>query len=484
MDDYSILSNNNNISVNYIRDVKKRNSLRGSFKNLPNDILETPNIKNMEKTIYKIKPQLISNKLPSAFEIPKFSSNIKEGLLITQENSENKNIKANQHVKQNSTVYNKYNLEPIKMNTARKTVLKNILEANIESDQKVIEEEKSPIGKSNKLILKPIEIKDPRKMNSVKKNESSKFIEHVISNNLNNQLLPDIKNQNGSPFLQKTFEKFSKTSDFKFKILENIENYQNDISRLEENLNLQPGEIIKNIHLMKNMFNNQRGGEAYSNKNLLSIDVDSKSNYYAKYNNNLATNKGKIQKKNKSNQSVCSNRESVERLEKIETQFGNKEQMYRLKLEEMITLNLIPTENKTYGIVRKMLHGGNFNIYIAREVPLTNPSIRQGLKHLIQTWETLQNSSRHLLNIWHNYLNTPEGYQSIIMEYCSFGSLQNLINNNGILPENIIQTIAYQTIRGLESYYLKTNNGYNSLCPENIYFDKKCTLKVTFIYLF
>lgn len=197
----------------------------------------------------------------------------------------------------------RHNLKPIRLKTARREIIKKVLESN-EVEKKI--EEKI----SNKLILKPIEIRDPRKYhsNNVKK-ENNQFFNN---NNLNATIFES------SPYLQKSLEKFSKTSDFNFKIFENLENYNTEISRLEENLNLKPGEIIKNIYMLKNLNFNEVNNISSMKMNNLQMLADAMPKY-------------------------------------------------KLKLEEMITLNIFHS-TKTCGIVKKMLHAPSLKIYVVRVI--------------------------------------------------------------------------------------------------------------------
>jgi hypothetical protein len=134
----------------------------------------------------------------------------------------------------------------------------------------------------NKIILKPIEIKDPTR---------KRMKEQPTMNSV---LMGD------TPMHKKDFELFSKTSDFNFKILENAENY-NEISVIEKKLGLEPGHIVKKINNLKSSFNIREGPDS----------------------------------------------------------------SYKLKLEEMITLNVIKNIN-TCGIVKKMLHIPSLRLYTVR----------------------------------------------------------------------------------------------------------------------
>lgn len=217
-------------------------------------------------------------------------------------------------------VKNNHNLEPIKVKFLKKEFIQNIINNKFIETEKKVKEEEEPKRINNKLILKPIEIKDPRKNQNWNGNNNN--IIKLITNN-------DIVNLNTSVLLESS--KFSRTSDFNnFKLLENIENYNNiEITRLEENLNLKPGEIIKNIRKMRKM-------KKDNNNHSINNDLIS--------NTEIADEIGTINDLNNNT---------------------NNNNIYKIKLEEMITLNLI-NSTKTCGFIKKMLHAASLKIYAIR----------------------------------------------------------------------------------------------------------------------
>ena len=69
------------------------------------------------------------------------------------------------------------------------------------------------------------------------------------------------------------------------------------------------------------------------------------------------------------------------------------------------------------------------------------------------------------------------------MQHCSFGNLENLIKNIGGIPEDILRQITYRIFKSLETFSLKTGETFGCLSPNNICFDSKCNVKVSFIIL-
>lgn len=388
----------------------KKNEMKSNFNNF-----NTPNITRKEKMIEveiemrrtsKMKPPLISSKFPAAFEITKRIDLKKSPLEKIEENNKDLNEKEKE-----KEISNKYNLEPIKLKTVRrnknyKQEISNILVMDIEKievDNKFLDEVVS--RKKNKMLLKPIEIRDPRRLNHPNNNSvESRNIDYTIEK---------------SPNIRTSIEKyFSKTSNFNFKIIEdlNIEGYSNEIKRLEENLKLNPGDIMKNINMLKN--------------------------------------KSKINDNNDS---------------------------YKLKLEEMITLNMI-NSTKTCGSIKKMVHAPSLKFYTVREVPLINKEIRNSLFNILEKWRSsFETDNPHAVYIHSDYINSPEGFHSIIMDYSSFGSLENLINNMGSLTENILRRISFKIIESLEKVLDKIEI-YEGICLSNILFDSNFNVKVKYLF--
>ena len=64
------------------------------------------------------------------------------------------------------------------------------------------------------------------------------------------------------------------------------------------------------------------------------------------------------------------------------------------------------------------------------------------------------------------------------MEYCSYGSLQNLIHSTGSIPEKILKQITIKILKSMETFSNITETSYESICPNNLLFDKELNVKV------
>ena len=168
--------------------------------------------------------------------------------------------------------------------------------------------------------------------------KKEKFKEVAIPHNSNlNSTTIDVNNQ--SPVCEKKIiDKFSKTSNFEFNLIENLDeiNLNTDISLIEENLKMNKGEFIKKLKSLYDDFNNSQ--KKFRNNN--SCIINNKSYYI--------------------NTSII-DREKNPNITKIETIFEN----YDIKLHEMITLNTKKSTRKL-GNFKKMVHSASLNLYVVR----------------------------------------------------------------------------------------------------------------------
>lgn len=92
-----------------------------------------------------------------------------------------------------------------------------------------------------------------------------------------------------------------------------------------------------------------------------------------------------------------------------------------------------------------MLHVPTFTIYCVKEIPIPSRDARSQLKKRIIEWEqalAISKASQYMTSIHGTHWNTPEGCVSLIMEYMNGGSLLNLCESVGAIPENILLEVA------------------------------------------
>jgi len=109
----------------------------------------------------------------------------------------------------------------------------------------------------------------------------------------------------------------------------------------------------------------------------------------------------------------------------------------------MISLAMIKTNSST-GPIKKMIHVKTSKIYCVKEVPINSWDTWNMLKSVIQEWETALNGEKnaHLVGIIGTHWNTPEGCVSIVFENMNGGSMLNLLQSVGSIPEDILREIA------------------------------------------
>lgn len=237
------------------------------------------------------------------------------------------NLKNSQiNYKDNRTIYN---------NNSSTNLLRN----NGQYDNSIIEAKNYFSGKNlvNGDVHNNLNFNNNLKnFNKLLKNEKMK--EPAVQNNRNlNATTLDTNSQ--SPVIEKKMiEKFSKTSNFEFNIIENLDviNLNTDISLIEENLKMNKGEFIKRLKSLYDNFNNSQ-------------------NIFRNNNNSVLNNKSYYQ-----NTSIL-DRDKNANITRIETIFEN----YEVKLEEMIQLNSKKSTRKL-GNLKKMLHTASLNMYVVR----------------------------------------------------------------------------------------------------------------------
>jgi len=170
--------------------------------------------------------------------------------------------------------------------------------------------------------------------------KKEKLREAPTNSNLNSTTF-DVNNQ--SPVCEKKIiDKFSKTSNFEFNLIENLDgiNLNTDISLIEENLKMNKGELIKKLKSLYNDFNDSK--KILRNNNSC---INNNKSYF--------NNTGIIEKEKNNN------------LTRIETIFEN----YEVKIDEMI---LLDTRNSTrkLGSLKKMVHTASLNLYVVRVLKL------------------------------------------------------------------------------------------------------------------
>lgn len=101
----------------------------------------------------------------------------------------------------------------------------------------------------------------------------------------------------------------------------------------------------------------------------------------------------------------------------------------------------IAVYKSTSGTIKKMLHGPTLKIYSVKEVPLANRETRTILKEWLGQWEHVCTTDS-FVRVHDSFWNSPEGCVSVVQDYAPKGSLQNLVQSVGALPESALQHLA------------------------------------------
>ena len=334
-----------------------------------------------------LSTNLNTSSLPPVFQIP-------------QKIPRNDNI--------NLSIHSKVNLKPIKNNKSN-----NIIPVTYMNNSSY----DNPVFKiRGKPLLKPINMNETRK--KISRN-------HNISDvNFNYSEI----NKNKSP------EKFSKTSQYYFQMMQNMQNQmgKTQISKLEKNLrdlkmnsisiNQNKNMIDKNIVILKNKLTNDN----------LNIDKNYKSSVYANKTTYLANKKN-----------------------------------YLNSIKEFIPIN----KNKNL-----MLHLPTLKLYYCFNISYKN--FEKVEEYIIQ-WKKIDHISIEIMCIFDN--ETDEYYQ-IMVEKNKNGNLNNLIKSMGNINEYILKNMTKQLIPIIQIYNkkIKIRNlpYYNIIDVNNIYFDHRYNIKI------
>ena len=142
----------------------------------------------------------------------------------------------------------------------------------------------------------------------------------------------------------------------------------------------------------------------------------------------------------------------------------------------MVTLAVFKS---TSGTIKKMLHGPTLKIYCVKEVPLANREIRKILKAWISIWEKFCTREHdHFVRIYDTFWLSPEGCVSVVSDFAVSGSLQNLTQSIGSLPESTLKLITSQILKGL-NYLHELGITHSSITSSQIVFDRRGKVRLS-----
>lgn len=89
-----------------------------------------------------------------------------------------------------------------------------------------------------------------------------------------------------------------------------------------------------------------------------------------------------------------------------------------------------------------MIHVPSYTVHCVKEMPINSREDRNLLKKVISEWENANSEENSLLvEIFGTHWNSPEGHVSLIFEHLNGGSLHNLLESIGAIPEDILRDI-------------------------------------------
>ncbi len=150
----------------------------------------------------------------------------------------------------------------------------------------------------------------------------------------------------------------------------------------------------------------------------------------------------------------------------------------QVRLEEMITLSILKGTRNS-GSVKKMLHAPSLKLYAVKEIPLTNREVRIVLKEWISMWQTAQGETNEKIgNVYGTFWNVPEGCVSVVMEYLNAGSLENLLESAGALPEQVLLELATKLLQCIVEIHERIGVPHGCIVPSQVLFDQKGRAKL------
>lgn len=124
-----------------------------------------------------------------------------------------------------------------------------------------------------------------------------------------------------------------------------------------------------------------------------------------------------------------------------------------------------------------MLHGPSLKIYCVKEVPISNREIRKVLKGWIANWERYCTTEQYI-RIFDQFWNSPEGCVSVVSDFAANGSLHNLIQSIGALPESTLKHLARSVLRSID-YLHEQSMPHSNITSSQIVFDRRGKVRLS-----
>ena len=130
----------------------------------------------------------------------------------------------------------------------------------------------------------------------------------------------------------------------------------------------------------------------------------------------------------------------------------------------MITVGVIKTTKKS-GPVKKMLHVPSFKLYAVKEIPFSNREVRFAIKSWAMNWINSMNACKYAVKLYATFWNHPEGWVSLVVDNMNGGSLENVLQSSGVLPESLLKEIAESILKALLYMHGKAKVAHGGIKP-------------------
>ena len=104
-----------------------------------------------------------------------------------------------------------------------------------------------------------------------------------------------------------------------------------------------------------------------------------------------------------------------------------------IKLDECLTLKMVK-KLQHGGYIKKILNVPNFKVYFLEEKPISAKDDKLLIKQELDKWNACPPNTYQLKNMGLHW-NTPEQFLSLLEEYTSGCTLEDILHSVGYLPE-------------------------------------------------
>ena len=105
--------------------------------------------------------------------------------------------------------------------------------------------------------------------------------------------------------------------------------------------------------------------------------------------------------------------------------------------------------------------------------------IRIILKEWIALWQSVQGESNNkICSVYGTFWNVPEGCVSVVFEHSNAGSLENLLESVGAIPEKVLLEITKHFIPCLQEIQRNLELPYGCIAPSQVLFNQDGEIKL------